>query len=212
VNSTSERKSITTERKIIMSIVPIFEIGIWNAWILMVIFYAAAFIPLAINNEKAEKRMEGEPTGNEQKKVTKIVNAITHMVIMPLTLIYSIFLPIKLGTWWFYSGLLIYLIGTIMVLLFSISFATAPLGEPLSKGVYAFSRHPNYFGFFLAYAGIGSACASWIFLLCAFVWIVSWQFGVAEEERVLLEKYGEAYQQYMDQTPRWIGFPKRSRR
>ena len=193
-----------------MSIVPTFEIGIWNAWILIVIFYAPAFVPLAINNQKAEKRMEGEPTGNEQKKVTKIVNAITHMVIMPLTLIYSIFLPIKLGTWWFYSGLLIYLIGTIMVLLFSISFATAPLGEPLSNGVYAISRHPSYFGFFLAYAGIGIACASWIFLLCALVWIVSWQFGIAEEERILLEKYGEAYQKYMDRTPRWIGVPKKS--
>jgi len=193
-----------------MSIVPVFEIGIWNAWIFVIILFAAAFVPLSINNEKAEKRMEGEPTGSEQKKVTKIVNAITHMVIMPLTLIYSIFLPIKLGTWWFYSGLPIYLSGIIMVLLFSISFARAPLGEPLDKGVYAISRHPGYLGFFLAYAGIGIACASWIFLLCAFVWIVAWQFGVVEEERILLEKYGEAYQQYMNRTPRWIGFPRKS--
>ena len=113
-------------------------------------------------------------------------------------------------TWWFYSGLPIYLIGIIMVLLFSISFATAPLGEPLDKGVYSISRHPGYLGFFLAYAGIGIACASWIFLLCAFVWIVSWQFGVVEEERILLEKYGEAYRQYMNRTPRWIGFSKKS--
>ena len=192
-----------------MSIVPVFEIGIWNAWIFVIILFAAAFVPLSLNNENAEKRMEGEPAGNEQKKVTKIVNAITHMVIMPLTLIYSIFLPIKLGTWWFYSGLPIYLIGIIMVLLFSISFATAPLGEPLDKGIYTISRHPGYLGFFLAYAGIGIACASWIFLLCAFVWIVSWHFGVVEEERILIEKYGEAYRQYMNRTPRWIGVPKK---
>jgi len=193
-----------------MSIVPVFEIGIWNAWIFVIILFAAAFVPLSLNNENAEKRMEGDPTGNEQKKVTKIVNAVTHMVIMPLTLIYSIFLPIKLGTWWFYSGLPIYLLGIIMILLFSISFARAPLGEPLDKGVYAISRHPAYLGFFLAYAGIGIACASWIFLLCAFVWIVAWQFGVVEEERILLEKYGDAYRQYMNRTPRWIGFPKKS--
>jgi protein-S-isoprenylcysteine O-methyltransferase Ste14 len=70
-------------------------------------------------------------------------------------------------------------------------------------------RHPSYFGFFLAYFGTGIACASWIFLLCAFVWIVSWQFGIVEEERILLEKYGEAYQQYMKRTPRWIGLPKK---
>ncbi|UCG83816.1 MAG: isoprenylcysteine carboxylmethyltransferase family protein [Dehalococcoidia bacterium] len=193
-----------------MSIIPTFEIGIWNAWIFTIILFAAAFVTIIIYSEKVKKRMEREPAGNDQKKVTKIVNAITHMVIMPLTLIYSIFLPIKLGTWWFYSGLPIYLIGIIMVLLFTISFATAPLGEPLDKGVYAISRHPGYLGFFLAYVGIGIACASWVFLLCALIWIVSWQFGVDEEERLLLEKYGEVYQQYMNRTPRWIGFPKKS--
>jgi protein-S-isoprenylcysteine O-methyltransferase Ste14 len=194
-----------------MSIVPALEIGVWNAWIFIVLLLAAAFVPLALGGEKSDKRMEGEPTGSEQKRVTKMANVITHMIIMPLTLIYGIFVPIKLGTWWFYSGLLVYLLGLAMVLMFSISFATAPLGEPIVKGVYAISRHPLYAGFFLAYAGTGIACASWIFLLCALVWIVSWRFGVVEEERMLLEKYGEAYRQYMNRTPRWIGLPKGER-
>ena len=174
----------------------------------MVILYAAAFVPFSIDSKKVDKRIEGEPTGSEQKKVSRIVNVITHVIIMPFTLIISIFVPINIGTWWFYAGLIIYLFGLVMVLLGSISFATAPLGEPLSKGVYAISRHPGYLGFFLAYAGIGIACASWVFLLCALVWIVSWQFEVDEEEDILLEKYGDTYRQYMDRTPRWIGFPK----
>jgi protein-S-isoprenylcysteine O-methyltransferase Ste14 len=192
-----------------MSLLPEFEVGLWNAWIFMVILYAAAFAPLALSGGKAEKRTEGEPTGSEQRRVTKTVFVITHTIIMPFTLIFSIFVPIKVGTWWFYSGLLIYVLGLVMVLAFSISFGTAPLGEPLSKGVYAISRHPLYLGFFLAYAGTGIACASWVFLLCAIVWIVSWYFGVIEEERLLLEKYGEVYQQYMNRTPRWIGLPKK---
>jgi protein-S-isoprenylcysteine O-methyltransferase Ste14 len=153
--------------------------------------------------------MAGEPSGSEQKRVTRMVNVITHVIIMPFTLIYSIFLPIKLGTWWLHSGLLIYLLGIVMVLLYSISFASAPVGEALSKGIYAVSRHPAYFGFFLGYAGIGLACASWVFLLCALVWIGAWQVGVVEEERMLLEKYGEAYRQYMNRTPKWIGLPRK---
>jgi protein-S-isoprenylcysteine O-methyltransferase len=91
----------------------------------------------------------------------------------------------------------------------SIEFATAPLGKPMARGIYMISRHPSYFGFFLAYFGIGIACASWIFLLCAAVWIVAWRFGVVEEECILLEKYGEAYQHYMTRTPRWIGLPRK---
>ena len=191
-----------------MSIVPEFNIGLWNAWILTVILHAFAFVPLSIDSKKVERRMEGEPKGDEQKRVTRIVNTITHFIIMPFTFIYSLFLPIKLGTWWFYTGLLIYILGLVFVYLFGISFAKAKLDEPISKGIYAVSRHPGYLGFFLAYLGIGIACASWIFLLCALVWIVSWQYGVVEEERILLEKYGEAYRKYMNRTPRWIGIPK----
>jgi protein-S-isoprenylcysteine O-methyltransferase Ste14 len=91
--------------------------------------------------------------------------------------------------------------------MFSISFSKAPLDEPITKGIYAVSRHPGYFGFFLAYLGIGIACASWLFILFALVWIIAWQFGIEQEERILLEKYGDAYRQYMNRTPKWIGIP-----
>ena len=191
-----------------MSFIPAFEIGLWNAWIFMVILHAAAFVPFSIDSKKVDKRIEGEPTGSEQKKVTRNVYVITHVIIMPFTLIYSIFLPLKLGTLWFFVGIPIFLLALVMVLMSSISFSTAPLGEPINKGVYAISRHPGYFSFFLGFVGIGIACASWVFLLCALVWIVSWHFGVIEEERILLENYGDAYKEYMDRTPRWIGISK----
>ena len=191
-----------------MSFIPAFEIGLWNAWIFVILLLAASMAFSLIDKEISAKRVESEPTGNELDKTLKIVHVITHIVIPFFTLIYSIFLPLKLGTLWFFAGLPIYLLGLVMVLMSSISFSTAPLGEPLSKGVYAISRHPMYFGFFLGLVGIGIACASWVFLLCALVWIVSWHFGVVEEERILLEKYGDAYREYMNRTPRWIGFPK----
>ena len=191
-----------------MSLLPAFEIGLWNAWIFMVLLFAAGFLPLYIDKERTEKRVEGEPAWSELNNTVKIVFVITHIMIMPFTLIYSIFLPLKLGTLWFLAGFPIYLLALVMSLMFSISFSTAPLGEPLSKGVYAISRHPGYFGYFLGLVGIGIACASWIFLLCALVWIVTWHFGVVEEERILLEKYGDTYREYIKRTPRWIGMPK----
>ena len=191
-----------------MSFIPAFEIGLWNAWIFMFLFLAAGFVSLLIDKEKTEKRAEGDPTWSEMNKTTKIVLVITKIMILPFTLIYSIFLPLKLGTLWFFAGLPICLLALVMFLMFSISFITAPLGEPITKGVFAISRHPAYFGFFLGLVGIGIACASWVFLLCALVWIVSWHFGVVEEERILLEKYGDAYREYMNRTPRWIGMPK----
>jgi len=193
-----------------MSVLPAFDIGLWNAWILMVLMLAAGMAPLYLNYQRVETRCEGEPDVSELDRTTRISHVITHMVIMPFTLIYSIFVPLKLGTYWLLAGVPVYLVGLLFALMFSVSFSTAPLGEPLSKGVWAISRHPGYFGYFLGLVGIGIACASWVFLLCAVVWIVAWHFGVTEEEHLLLEKYGDAYREYLNRTPRWIGFPKRN--
>ena len=191
-----------------MSLIPAFELDLWNAWIITVLFYVATLTPLQIGKEKANKRGEGEPAWSEVSKTHRITILITHAVIMPFTIVYSIFLPLKLGTEWFYVGIPICFLGIVMDFMAGVSFATAPLDEPMTKGVYSISRNPMYFGMFLMYIGIGIASASWVFLLCAVIWIVSWQIGVVNEERILLEKYGNAYREYMDRTPRWIGIPK----
>jgi len=195
-----------------MSLIPEFELGLWNAWIITVLGFltmgGGLFPIFLINNETIKKRIGKSLTWSEFSKTQKIVTLITHFLIMPFTLISSFFLPLKLGTIWFYVGLPICLMALVMGIMAGVAFATAPLHEPINKGVYRISRHPMYFGGFLEYVGIGIACASWIFLLCAVVWIVSWHIGVTEEERFLIEKYGNAYQEYMDRTPRWIGIPK----
>jgi len=195
-----------------MSLIPEFELGLWNAWIITVLGFLAMggglFPIFLVNNETIKKRIGKSLTWSEFSKTQKIVTLITHFLIMPFTIISSFFLPLKLGTIWFHVGLPICLMALVMGIMAGVAFATAPLNEPINKGVYRISRHPMYFGGFLEYVGIGIACASWIFLLCAVVWIVSWHIGVSEEERFLIEKYGNAYQEYINRTPRWIGIPK----
>ena len=190
-----------------MSFVPAFKIGLWNAWIIEVLGLLT-FLPTLMSKEALKKRPQGEPTWSELSKTDKAVFLVTHPIIVPFTLIYSIFLPLKLGTAWFYVGIPISILALVMGLMAGISFASGPFDKPITGGIYRISRHPWYFAWFLMFVGIGIACASWIFLLCAVVWIISWNIGVVSEERVLVEKYGDAYREYMNRTPRWIGIPK----
>jgi protein-S-isoprenylcysteine O-methyltransferase Ste14 len=88
------------------------------------------------------------------------------------------------------------------------NYATTPLGKPVTKGIYRISRNPIYLNGFVLYTGLGIACASWIMILCAVLWLVLLGIAVPAEERFLLEKYGDAYRQYMERTPRWVGIPK----
>jgi len=188
-----------------MSLRPAFQIGLWNAWIITVLSLLTDNAPIVINKEASAR---GTGKWEDRSKTEKIVLLITHGLIGLALVVYSIFLPLKLGTVWLYVGLPICFLALVMSLMAGVSFATTPLDELVTKGVYRISRHPGYLTGFLKYVGIGIACASWIFLLCAVLWITLWHIGVIDEERFLLEKYGDAYRQYMNRTPRWIGIPR----
>ena len=110
---------------------------------------------------------------------------------------------------WFYVGLPIALIGTIAYTAVAVSFFTTQINkEPLAKGLYRYSRHPMYVTQFVMFIGVGVACASWVFLLFTAVYTTLSFVLVTSEEQHCLEKYGDAYREYMSKTPRWIGIPK----
>jgi len=188
-----------------MDPIPVFELGLWNAWIFMVSIILTSFPSLFIKKDTLAKI----ETGDTKTRTEKIVSLTTHTILLPFTLIYSLFLPLKLNTLWFFIGLPICLIGLFILLLASINFATTSVeNEPVTKGIYRFSRNPLYFGSFIVFLGIGITCASWIFLLCALIFIILWHITLPWEEQDLINYYGDAYREYMKITPKWIGIPK----
>ena len=81
------------------------------------------------------------------------------------------------------------------------------INVPVTKGVYRISRRPQYVGEILIYVSIGITCLSWVFPLAFLVLIVEHKL-VTVEERICLKQYGDAYREYMNKTPRWIGIQK----
>ena len=191
-----------------MSLIPVFELGLWNAWILMLIQLIINHLLLMRISEGYLKKRIAETPGTVPLNKTEKKIDIFGTVILFLLFAYSIFLPLQLGTVWFYLGLVIFLLGLILGLIVSIPWVTTPLDEPLTKGLYRYSRHPIYLTIFLRFMGVGIASTSWLFLLFLIVHIILTNFLVIAEERFLLEKYGNTYREYMNKTPRWIGIPK----
>jgi protein-S-isoprenylcysteine O-methyltransferase Ste14 len=109
---------------------------------------------------------------------------------------------------WFYAGFAIYLVGLLLYLTAIINISTTPLGQVWTKGIYRYSRNPMTFSILIAWVGASIVAGSWILLLLS-VASMGLQTGQATaEERGCLETYGEAYKEYKDRTPRWIGMPK----
>ena len=186
-----------------MSLIPDFEIGVWNAWIFIIPFLIYWFVGIKF---LFSKRMP-EGSSLTRKKDRIITNIL--MVTMFGSFIYSIFVPLKLETIWFYIGLIIYLLGIVFITTSMIDFATTPIDKPVTKGIYRYSRNPMFIGFFLEYFGITLACISWIYLLITVIYILIMRYLSPFEEAITLGHYGKAYKEYMKRTPRWIGIPKK---
>jgi protein-S-isoprenylcysteine O-methyltransferase Ste14 len=193
-----------------MSLVPAFEIGIWNAWIFM-IWPWVGMLAVRLIGLDVYRRASGLPSEMKTSRPYKVVSYVS-MVIETMAVAYSIFLPLKLGTGWFCAGLSIFLLGLVVLTAATVNFATTPMNVPITKGIYHYSRHPLYLASSLIYFSVGIASASWVLLLVFFVQSVSIRIAAVEEERYCLHKYGEAYREYVDKTPRWLGLPKSKRK
>jgi protein-S-isoprenylcysteine O-methyltransferase Ste14 len=185
-----------------MPVRPVFEIGVWNAWIFMLI----NFLPMLII-----MRVHKALTGEVMKQYSKANRAVSYIewVLWILAFAYSIFLPLRLGTMWFYVGLPIALVGTVTYIVVIVSFVITRLDkEPVTTGLYRYSRHPMYVTQLVMFIGVGIASASWLFLLLTIVYQALGFTYAGSEERICLEKYGDAYLEYVKKTPRYLGIPK----
>ncbi len=186
-----------------MSAIPAFEIGVWNAWIFMayLLLLMIYFIYIAIKKDVPSVEESG------LSRVAKILASSSKLLLFPV-LVYSIFLPMKLGTTWFYAGLPITLLGLINITIVMINWAITPPNTPITRGLYHYSRNPMYVTMFIFLLGLGIVTASWVLLLLFIVFVVGCVVFVNVEEQSCLKKYGDAYREYMNRTPRWIGIPK----
>jgi protein-S-isoprenylcysteine O-methyltransferase Ste14 len=186
-----------------MSPIPAFEIGVWNAWLLML---PMVLIPPIMASVKKGLFKKTESTANLSKLEKRVF--VFSKIVLILSFLYSIFLPLKLGTLWLYVGLPISLLGIATFIVVTVNVTSTPVGEPVTTGLYRYSRHPMYAVSFLALVGAGIASASWLFLLLAVLATITHFRNGIFEERLCLEAYGSVYQKYLDRTPRWIGLPK----
>jgi protein-S-isoprenylcysteine O-methyltransferase Ste14 len=187
-----------------MSAVPDFDVGLWNAWILMLYLplHPLMFIVVdgLIGVGAIMKKLGNVPYDKTGERVLT-----SSMILFLLAFIYSIFLPLKLDSTWLYAGIAIYVLGLVMFIIAIVNIATTPHDRPFTKGLYRYSRHPMTFWGNIMHLGIGIATASWVFILFSIVYAILWHVVVITEERQCIEKYGDTYQEYLKSTPRWIG-------
>jgi protein-S-isoprenylcysteine O-methyltransferase Ste14 len=190
-----------------MTLIPAFEIGVWNAWIFMVPFLLVNTLSFLL---MIREGAPGGPSRVPRKSRTSLLFANSSKIIYLPAIIYSVFLPLKLGTIWFYIGLPFALVGLLGSIVVMVNWAVTPNGEPVTKGFYRYSRHPIYVTGVFMLLGVSIISASWVFLLFVIIFGigVTRPYYIKIEEAQCIGHYGTAYREYMNRTPRWLGLPK----
>lgn len=190
-----------------MDWIPVIKLGWWNAWIPLLIYplqpYLLKLVDKVVGTGNVLQKMGSTPTSRKEINLNR-----AYMVAALVMLVYSIFLPMKVGTAWFFAGLAVFLAGLALLLAAMFAAAAAPQGRLFTDGVYRYSRHPMYLAILLIYTGVGIACASWLFLLLTAVQTYLMAAQVEIEERGCIKIFGEAYLEYMRATPKWLGIPR----
>ena len=153
-----------------MSLIPEFELGLWNAWIFVftyLLFFIGFGVLVRLRGQKGSSRPRTPPLNKNEKKLDYL-STVTLLAL----LVYSVFLPLDLDTGWFYAGLFVYVMSLIFGFIAMIHFALAPVDKPATKGVYTISRNPMYFSMFLIFIAISVSCVSWFFLLLIMIWLI----------------------------------------
>lgn len=184
-----------------MSLISGFKIGWCNGW-LGTIPIISSMIILFISNKEATKRATNMSAYTGKEKCQTFLSTF----IFYGAVLYSVVLPYRLGTIWFYIGLIIYTFGCISYIISVVNFASTPLNEPIVKGVYKISRNPMYFFSALTLLGIGIGCASLFMITLVILHSAINHLTVLAEESYCSEKYGTSYREYMKNVPRYILF------
>jgi protein-S-isoprenylcysteine O-methyltransferase Ste14 len=189
-----------------VSLTPVFKIGLWNAWIFMSVFLLQMLAIVFVDKRVRER--SHIPIEARRNKLERYIGIIGNFIWL-LALGYSVFLPLQLGTIWFYIGLSVFIIGLTLMGIATFNFITVPADQLITKGAYNFSRHPVYLATFFICLGSGIATVSWLFIFLSIIMALCFYQEALIEERYCFNRYGNAYQEYTNRTPRWIGVPRK---
>jgi len=186
-----------------MVFLPELRIGLLNVWLPLSFYYLLMLtVSFAVNKEAS---MKGGDRSWVQKK-DKVLMFFCNLTLGAVVLL-SVWVPLRTGTQSLYIGAFLYAAGLVLSLIASLNFITTPLDQPVTRGLYQFSRNPAYVTDYIIHVSVIVASGSpWLTLLLIVRMLLT-HFSILAEERYCCQEYGDEYASYFKKVPRYFGFP-----
>lgn len=185
-----------------MSFFPPLSLGWLNGWILILIFYGSFLVLLKIfPSETVERLYDNTGWTIDIARPAKI-----GLPFALAALVLILFTPLNINHPVFWIGLAFSLIGQAGFVYSLHTFNITPPGEPVTRGLYKFSRNPQWVTFALVMIGFSFMVGSWVVLGLLLVRLTMNHFRILGEEQALELQYGESYLFYKGAVPRYFLF------
>ena len=185
-----------------MELIPTLRIGWVNGWVLLAFEFSIQGLLLLVFPKDVVSRLFDRSGWSEKQRVFTIIGKVFSLA----CLILIILTPLRIKSSAFGVGLILYVIGLTGLVVAMLNFRDTPLNQPVTKGVYKISRHPQIVALFFIFLGIVVAIGSWAALFTLVMSKLLQHFGILAEEEVCLGRYGASYRAYMEQVPRYFFF------
>lgn len=185
-----------------MEWLPQLQLGWFNGWVLLAVWYGVFGLMLALLPRDVVARLYDRSGWSRQ---LSILSAMRTVFALPAFVLIT-FSPLKVGCSVFSVGLLIFALGLAGFVAALWNFRNTPSDRPATVGLYRVSRNPQALTFFLALYGITLTIGSWIALLTVAACQLFAHFRILAEEAACLRQYGDAYRAYMRRVPRYFLF------
>jgi protein-S-isoprenylcysteine O-methyltransferase Ste14 len=186
----------------LMELFPTLKLGWFNGWIALVLLVLVDGFLFLIFPKPVVKRLWDRSGWNPKQTVFTVLGKL----VAAGGLILILCTPLKLGTPVFSLGAALVLAALAGLAKALFDFRNTPPDQPVSRGIYKISRHPQIVMSALVLLGASIAIGSWTAVI---LWVISRLLshaGILAEEEICLKQYGESYRRYMQQVPRYFLF------
>jgi protein-S-isoprenylcysteine O-methyltransferase Ste14 len=183
-----------------MDLFPDLSLGWLNGWITPVLL---AFIDAVLFRSFPKPVVARLWDRSQWSRKQRIFTVIGKLISLG-GLILLAFTPLKLGAPVFIAGAVIVLAGLAAVIKSVVDFGLTPLDQPVTRGLYRISRHPQVVGAGLVLLGASIAIGSWAAVILWALGHLFGHWGILAEEEACLKQYGEPYHQYLQSVPRYL--------
>jgi len=185
-----------------MEWIPALKIGWLNGWIPFGLLCLTEGLLLLIFPSDVVGRLFDRSSWSREQKIFTAVGKLFSLACLVLIIL----TPLKIGAGVFIVGAILYVLGLAGLVVAIFNFRSTPLGQPVTKGLYRVSRHPQILMLFVSFLGMCMAIGSWLALFTLIMSRLLQHYGILAEEKACLEQYGDSYRAYTKRVPRYFLF------